>query len=196
MALSQAGKVSHSERVSILGQYPVTVWLTGLSGAGKTTLATGLEKALIEGQRACFVLDGDIVRAGLSRDLGFGADDRHENIRRVAEVARLMNEAGLIVICALISPYRADRDRAREIVGADRFVEIYLDAPLDICERRDPKGLYRKARRGEIADFTGVSAPYEPPVAPAAVVHTAQLGVEQCIQQLVGVLGPRINPRS
>jgi adenylyl-sulfate kinase len=192
MTPSQLAKVSQSDRNAILGQQPATVWLTGLSGAGKTTLATALEKALIQARHLCFVLDGDQVRTGLSRDLGFGADDRHENIRRAAEVARLMNDAGLIVITAFISPYRADRDTARRIIGSDRFVEVYLDAPLEVCERRDPKGLYRKARRGEIPDFTGISAPYEPPADPAAVVHTAQLGVDKCVSQLLDILSSRI----
>jgi adenylyl-sulfate kinase len=177
-------KVSVDERAGLLGQHPRTVWLTGLSAAGKTTLAVQLDKALIEAKRPCFMLDGDNVRAGLNSDLGFGPDDRHENIRRVAEVASLMNDAGLIVISAFISPYRADRELARRIIGDARFVEVFVDAPLEVCERRDPKGLYRKARRGEIAEFTGISAPYEPPEHPAAVMRTATRSIDECVADL------------
>jgi adenylylsulfate kinase len=187
------GKIPHAERAKLLGQRPVTVWLTGLSGAGKTTLAIELDQALVKAGRPCFMLDGDNMRAGLCRDLGFGPEDRHENIRRVAEVARLMNDAGLIVISAFISPYRSDRAMARDIVGADRFIEVYLDAPLEVCERRDPKGLYRKARRGEIPDFTGISAPYEAPTASAAVVHSAERSIDECAQQLLQLLTSRID---
>lgn len=184
--------VPQSRRAAIPGQHPVTVWLTGLSGAGKSTLAVALNKALAESGRACSVLDGDIVRAGLNRDLGFGRDDRRENIRRVAEVARLMNDAGVVVISAFISPYRADRSMARDIIGAERFVEVYVEAPLDVCERRDPKGLYRKARRGEIPDFTGITAPYEAPEAPAATVDTANRSVEQCAAALFQMVIARL----
>jgi adenylylsulfate kinase len=137
------------------------------------------------------MLDGDNVRAGINRDLGFGPDDRRENIRRMAEVAGLMNDAGLIAITAFISPYRADREMARQIIGAARFVEVYLDAPLEVCEQRDPKGLYRKARKGEIAEFTGVSAPYEPPEHAAVVLHTAAATVDACVEQLLGELLPK-----
>ncbi len=188
----RAGKVPQSRRAAILGQQPVTVWLTGLSGAGKSTLAIELEKALIDAGRACYLLDGDNVRSGLNRDLGFGPDDRRENIRRIAEVARLMNDAGLVVITAFISPYRADRTMAREIIATERFVEIYVEAPLEVCERRDPKGLYRKARRGEIPDFTGISAPYEAPEAPAATVETENRSVEQCAAALFQLVVTRV----
>ena len=138
------------------------------------------------------MLDGDNVRGGLNRDLGFGPDDRRENIRRIAEVARLMNDAGLVVITAFISPYRADRTMARDIIGTERFVEIYVEAPLDVCERRDPKGMYRKARRGEIPDFTGISAPYETPEAPAATVETEDRSVEQCAAALFQMVITRV----
>jgi bifunctional enzyme CysN/CysC len=188
----QAGNVPQSRRAAILGQQPVTVWLTGLSGAGKSTLAVELDKALAEAGRACSLLDGDNVRGGLNRDLGFGPDDRRENIRRIAEVARLMNDAGLVVIAAFISPYRADRTMARDIIGAERFLEIYVDATLAVCERRDPKGLYRKARRGEILDFTGISAPYEAPDAPAATVDTANRSIEQCAAALFEMVISRV----
>jgi len=186
------GKVSGEERSSLLGQKPVTVWLTGLSGAGKSTLAVELERRLMDAARPCYLLDGDNMRAGISRDLGFRPQDRHENIRRVAEIARLMNDAALIAITAFISPYRADRRMARDIVGAGRFVEVYLDAPLEICEQRDPKGLYRRARAGQIADFTGVSAPYEAPEAPTLVLATGRRGVEDCVAELLALVQERI----
>lgn len=179
------GIVDLERRMRYLGHAPITVWLTGLSAAGKTTLAYGLEAALLEHDHACYVLDGDNIRTGLSRDLGFGPEARHENIRRVAEVARLFNDAGLIVITAFISPYRADRAMARQVVGAERLVEVFVEAPLEVCEQRDPKGLYQRARRGEIPDFTGVSAPYEPPEAPDIAVHTAEASPEACVAELL-----------
>jgi len=153
---------------------PVTLWLTGLSGAGKSTLAAALAEQLATRGVAHFCLDGDVVRAGLCRDLGFSAADRHENIRRVAEVARLLNLAGLVVICSLISPLQADREQARAIIGPEQFLEIYLSAPLAVCEQRDPKGLYRRARSQQLVDFTGISAPYEGPQAPALTVDSSQ----------------------
>jgi adenylylsulfate kinase len=188
----QLTTIPHSERASLLGQRPVTVWLTGLSGAGKSTLAMALDEALMEAKRPCFMLDGDNVRTGLCRDLGFGPDDRHENIRRIAEVARLMNDAGLIVLSAFISPYRSDRGMARDVIGAERFIEVYVEAPLEVCEKRDPKGLYRKARRGELPEFTGISAPYEPPLAPTTVVHTADRSVGECVEALFQLLISRV----
>jgi adenylyl-sulfate kinase len=170
----------------------LTVWLTGLSGAGKSTLACELKRRLADAGTPCYVLDGDQVRAGINRDLGFTPRDRRENIRRVAEIARLMNDAGLIVVAAFISPYRADRLMAREIIGSDRFIEAYLDAPLEVCERRDPKGLYRKARAGVLTDFTGVSAPYEPPVAPGIVLHTADSAIGECVTELLDLVNARM----
>jgi adenylyl-sulfate kinase len=140
------------------------------------------------------MLDGDNIRAGINRDLGFGPDDRRENIRRIAEVARLMNDAGLIAISAFISPYRADRRMARDIIGAERFLEVYVSAPLEVCERRDPKGLYRRARSGEIADFTGVSAPYEPPETPDLVLASGEQSIEACVAQLLAAVGARTKP--
>jgi adenylyl-sulfate kinase len=194
LALPTVGQVSAGERWRLLGQHPLTVWLTGLSGAGKSTIAAALERRLIDGATACYMLDGDNVRAGINRDLGFGPEDRRENIRRIAEIARLMNDAGLVVITAFISPYRADRQMASEIVGADRFVEVHVDAPLEVCERRDPKGLYRKARRGELADFTGVTAPYEAPQSPAVVLATALKPAEDCVRELLAAVSAKIHP--
>ncbi|RKT26213.1 adenylylsulfate kinase [Paraburkholderia sp. RAU2J] len=169
------GAIGTQDRMRIFRQRPVTVWLTGLSGAGKSTIAFELERQLVGLGHACYVLDGDNVRHGLARDLGFDRKDRHENIRRVAHVAQLMNDAGLIVITALISPMREDRAMARDIIGRDKFIETYLCAPLDTCVRRDPKGLYAKALSGEISSFTGVSAPYEAPDDPELRIDTAAL---------------------
>jgi len=180
------GRITSAERSSLLGQHPVTIWMTGLSGAGKSTLAFALEARLNQHRYASMVLDGDNVRHGLCRDLGFSEGDRRENIRRVAEVAHLMNEAGLIVIAALISPYDSDRRMAAEIVGKERFHEVHLSADLEICERRDPKGMYRRARSGEITSFTGISAPYETPDNPSLRLDTGALSIEQCVDRLQG----------
>jgi adenylyl-sulfate kinase len=188
------GKVSAPERAALLGQRPVTAWLTGLSAAGKSTLASELEKRLFEARRPCYMLDGDNIRAGISRDLGFSPEDRHENIRRIAEVARLMNDAGLIAITAFISPYRIDRRMAREIVGGERFIEVYVNAPLDVCEQRDPKGLYRKARAGKLPEFTGISAPYEAPETPEVVLHTAERSIDDCVSELLAIVSERTRP--
>lgn len=163
---------------------PLTIWLTGLSGAGKSTLAQGLADRFGRDGVPHFILDGDTVRTGLCRDLGFSAADRKENIRRVAEVAALMNRAGLTVICALISPLLEDRRMAREIIGAGRFVEVHVAASLEVCEQRDPKGLYRRARAGAIADFTGISAPYEAPTAAELVVDTALMGIDEAVARV------------
>jgi adenylylsulfate kinase len=170
-----AGAVSGEARARRFGCVPLTFWLTGLSGAGKSTIAYEFENVLIHHRQPCAVLDGDNLRHRLNCDLGFSERDRHENVRRTAEVARLMNENGLVVVASLVSPYRDDREDAKTIVGADRFVEVYVSTSLDLCESRDPKGLYRKARSGEIRGFTGVSSPYEPPSAPALTVDTATL---------------------
>ena len=186
-----AGKVSSAHRQTQFGHAPATVWLTGLSGAGKSTLAYELEKMLMDGGHPSFVLDGDNIRHHLNRDLGFSAADRRENIRRTAEVARLMNEAGLIVITAFISPLREDRAMARQIIGADRFVEVHLCTSASVCEARDPKGLYARARAGQIADFTGVSAPYEAPESPAFSIDTDALPIEAASRLLFNHLANR-----
>jgi adenylyl-sulfate kinase len=186
------GAVSSEDRQRLLMQKPLTIWLTGLSGAGKSTLAVALERFFITEGHVCYVLDGDNVRHGLNRDLGFSPEDRGENIRRVAEVAGLMNDAGLIVIAAFISPYRSDRALAREIVGVDRFAEIYLNTPLTVCEKRDPKGLYRRARQGSVAQFTGVDAPYEEPLSPALSIDTSICGIDACVDALAKHVHARI----
>lgn len=181
----EASLVKPADRSTLLRQKPVTIWLTGLSGSGKSTIARHLERALITAGHAAYILDGDNVRQGLNRDLGFSAEDRAENIRRVAEVARLFNEAGLLVITSFISPYREDRHQARAIIGGDCFLEVFVDAPLAVCEERDPKGLYRKARAGEIERFTGVSAPYETPEHPELTLATAELSVDEAVSRIL-----------
>ena len=190
----QRSRVAAAERARVLAQQPVTVWLTGLPGSGKSTIAHALERRLIDAGHACFVLDGDNLRHGLNRDLGFTPEDRRENVRRVAEAARLMNDAGLVVITALISPYREDRAMAQRIIGPERFFETYLAADDVACERRDPKGLYAKARRGEISEFTGVNAPYEMPTGPAVTLDTAGESVDQCVDALFAAVIERVAP--
>lgn len=187
-------RVTRAARERLFAHQPVTLWLTGLSAAGKSTLAFEVERRLIDAGHAAVVLDGDNVRHGLSRDLGFAPDERRENLRRVAEVAKLMNDAGLIVVSAFISPYREDRSMARAIVGAARFHEVYLDASLEACEARDPKGLYARARRGEIPEFTGISAPYEIPADPAIALRTEADGVDACATHLMRHVEPFLVP--
>lgn len=181
------GQVSAAERAHLLGQQPQTLWFTGLSASGKSTLAYALERALIDSGRACYVLDGDNVRHGLNRNLGFSASDRSENIRRIAEVAKLMNEAGLIVITAFISPMRADRSVASNIIGPN-FKEVYVNTPLAACEARDPKGLYAQARAGKLAEFTGVSANYEPPLQADFTLDTSNESLPHNLQKLLAWL--------
>jgi bifunctional enzyme CysN/CysC len=169
-------------------QKPVCIWLTGLSGSGKSTIASIVEKRLFAAGRHTYVLDGDGVRLGLNRDLGFSEVDRRENIRRVTEVARLLVDAGLIVIVAFISPYREGREAARSRFEFGEFVEIFVDAPIEECERRDPKGLYARARRGELVNFTGIDSQYEPPQCPDARVDTVAFNAEECADKVLGLL--------
>lgn len=178
------GAVSSTARERLLHQKPATLWLTGLSGAGKSTLAYALEKVMLDCGHCCFVIDGDNLRHHLSSDLGFSPEDRRENIRRAAEVAHLMNEAGIIAITAFISPFRADRAMAKEIIGESRFIEVHISTPGVVCERRDPKGLYAKARRGEIPEFSGVSAPYEEPLDPDLVINSEVYTIEEAAEIL------------
>lgn len=181
---------------ALVVQDPATVWLTGLPGAGKTTLAFALETRLLDLEQPCLVLDGDDVRNGLNRDLGFSPADRRENLRRAAEVARLGNSAGMFVITAFISPYREHREMAREIVGPERFIETYIATPREVCEKRDPKGHYAKARDGLIPEYTGVTAPYEKPMSPALIIDAGMLSVEECVAALLHAVAPRFNLRS
>lgn len=195
-----AGHVTRGSREKVLQQKGVTVWLTGLSGSGKSSIAMACEAALISSGRASYVLDGDNIRHGLNSNLGFSPADRTENIRRIGEVAKLFTDAGIIVFTAFISPYRADRDIVREIMAAGDFVEVLVEAPLEVCEGRDVKGLYKKARAGEIPEFTGISAPYEEPLSPELVVDTSRQSVEESAQTVLeyleakGYVGPAFSP--
>lgn len=182
------GRVTNAMRQRLFGQKPITLWCTGLSGSGKSTLAAALEETLIAAGNACVVLDGDTLRYGLNRDLGFSPEDRAENIRRAAEVAALFNDSGLIVIASFISPYAADRENARQIIGSERFAEVFVDAPREVCEQRDPKGHYAKARAGLIPEFTGVSAPYEPPLEPDLRLATDRSAVAELTATLMRFL--------
>jgi len=186
--VASASMVSRADRERLLGQRGCVVWLTGLSGSGKSTIARMLEAELACRGRLCYVLDGDNLRHGLNADLGFSAGERTENIRRVGEVAALFADAGLITLVAFISPFRVDRDRARACTSAGRFLEVFVDAPLSTCELRDPKGLYKKARAGEISDFTGLDSPYEPPVNPEITLNTVQLDPVAAVKTIIGRL--------
>ena len=187
----QATDVTREARAAIKGQAPAVVWFTGLSGAGKSTVANLLERRLHALGRHTLLLDGDNVRHGLNRDLGFSPADRAENVRRVAEAAKLLADAGLIVLTAFISPYRAERDAARALLSGGEFIEVFVDAPLHLAESRDAKGLYAKARAGEIKDFTGVSSPYEPPLAPELRLDTSALSAEQAVEAVLAELDRR-----
>lgn len=181
----QAGKTSHADRCRVLGQNGLVAWFTGLSGSGKSTIAVEVEYELNRLGRAVYLLDGDNVRHGLNADLGFSQSDRDENIRRIAEVAALFKDAGLIVLVCFISPFRRMREFAREKAGVNGFLEIYVRAALATCAARDPKSLYKRAMSGEISDFTGISSPYEEPVAPELVLDTDCLTVEQSTRRVV-----------
>jgi adenylyl-sulfate kinase len=178
-------KITLSERERRNGHGGCVLWLTGLSAAGKSTVANELEVELFRRGRQVFVLDGDRVRHGLCRDLGFSPDDRQENVRRVGEVAKLFAEAGFICITAFISPYRADRSLAREMMAEGKFFEVFVNAPLAVCEARDPKGLYAKAREHKIKNFTGISAPYQPPLNPEIELRTDKLTVAEAVAKVV-----------
>jgi adenylylsulfate kinase len=179
------GDINKEHRDALLKQKGVILWFTGLSGSGKSTTAVALEKALYEAGHAGYRLDGDNIRHGLNKDLGFAPEDRTENIRRIGEVAALMADAGLIVMASFISPYRKDRDAIREIVPQDAFAEVYVKVKLETAEDRDPKGLYKKARAGEIPEFTGISAPYEEPETPELTIDTDELSVEESVKGIM-----------
>jgi len=179
------GKITPDERAKQNQHSGCVVWLTGLSAAGKSTIATELERELFSQGKHAYVLDGDNMRHGLCSDLAFSPEDRKENIRRIGEVAKLFSDAGFVCITAFISPYRSDRDLARKIASEGKFVEVYLNVPVEICEQRDPKGLYVKARAGTISEFTGISAPYEPPLDPDLELHTDQLALGECVAAIL-----------
>jgi adenylylsulfate kinase len=185
------GAVTRDDREQLNGHKGCTVWLTGLSGSGKSTIAVDLEKRLCERGIRSYILDGDNIRHGLNKNLGFSPEDRTENIRRIGEVAKLFTDAGTVTLTAFISPYRADRDQVRALMRAGDFVEVYVDCPVEVCEQRDVKGLYKKARAGEIKEFTGVSAPYEAPNEPELTIRTSQQSVEQSALQILAYLEQR-----
>ncbi|MGO9324906.1 MAG: adenylyl-sulfate kinase [Terracidiphilus sp.] len=180
--------IDRKARAKLKFQQPLRLWLTGLPAAGKSTIANALEKRLYSAGRHTYLLDGDEIRLGLNKDLGFSEADRIENIRRVSEVARLLVDAGLIAIVSFISPYRAQRDHARSLFEPGEFFEIFVDTPLPECERRDPKGLYAKARRGELKNFTGIDSPYEPPVSPEVHLQTTLQTPDECVDCICRVL--------
>ena len=180
--------IDKKARSESLGQTPCIVWLTGVPAAGKSTIANALERRLFESGRLTYILDGDVTRQGLCRDLGFTEADRVENVRRVGEVARIMMDAGLIVIVALISPYRRERRDVRARVKAGEFIEVFVDTPVQVAEARDPKGLYKKARRGELKNFTGVDAPYEAPEHPEIRIETVAVQPEAAVDRIVAYL--------
>lgn len=184
------GEVSNIDRYRMLGQKGATLWFTGLSGSGKSTVAVALEKELARRGRLAYRLDGDNIRLGINKNLGFSAEDRKENIRRIGEIAKLFVDAGVIALTSFISPYRADRDAARathEAAGMD-FIEVYVDCPLEEAEKRDPKGLYKKARAGQIKNFTGIDDPYEAPEKPELVLKTADMTLEDEVQAVLKLM--------
>ena len=182
------GKITKVDRVNLLNQKGVTIWLTGLSGSGKSTIAVELEHALIENRHQAYILDGDNIRHGLNKNLGFSPEDRTENIRRIGEVAKLFTDVGIITITAFLSPYREDRDAVRRLLSDGEFIEVYVKCPLDVCEERDTKGLYKKARAGEVKDFTGISAPYEEPLNPELTIDSSKLTVEELTRAVLNYL--------
>jgi adenylylsulfate kinase len=182
-------QITRTDREKINGHRGVTLWFTGIPASGKSTLAVALEQKLHNRNCRTYILDGDNIRHGLNKDLGFSPKDRNENIRRIGEVAHLLRDAGIINMVAFISPYRSDRQMARDLSGNDSsFIEVYVDCPVEICETRDPKGMYKKARDGVIKEFTGVSAPYEFPESPEIHLHTGRYTVEECVGQTLNYL--------
>ena len=180
--------LSRSDRESLLHQRGVMIWFTGLSGSGKSTIALGVERELYKRGLLCRILDGDNIRTGINAGLGFSAEDRRENIRRIAEVGKLFVDTGIITLAAFVSPTNEYRQMAREIIGEDDFKEVYVSTPLEECERRDVKGLYARARRGEVKDFTGISAPFEAPEHPALTIDTSQQPLEKSVMQVVDLV--------
>ncbi len=182
------GKITKEDREKLLNQKGLTIWLTGLSGSGKSTIAVELEHALIENTHQAYILDGDNIRHGLNKNLGFSPEDRTENIRRIGEVTKLFTEANIITIAAFVSPYREDRRNVRKLLGHGEFIEIYVKCSLEVCEARDTKGLYKKARAGEVKDFTGISAPYEEPLNSELTVDSSKLSVEESTRVILNYL--------
>ena len=180
--------ITKEKRLTLLNQKPCILWFTGLSGSGKSTIANAVELELFKRGRKTYLLDGDNVRHGLNKDLGFSEQDRIENIRRIGEVAKLFVDSGLIVLTAFISPFKSDRQIARSLVKYDEFIEVFIDTPLEVCEQRDPKGLYKKARDGAIKNFTGISSPYEAPEDPQIHIKTDEHSIQECVDIVINYL--------
>ncbi len=180
--------MTRQDKEHLLGQRGMMIWFTGLSGSGKSTVALGVERELHQRGLLCRILDGDNIRTGINAGLGFSAEDRHENIRRIAEVGKLFVDTGIITLAAFVSPTNEYRQLARDIIGADDFFEVYISTPLEECERRDVKGLYARARRGEVKDFTGISAPFEVPTAPALTIDTSRQPLDVSVRQVVELI--------
>lgn len=187
--------MTRGDKEALLGQHSLMVWFTGLSGSGKSTIAIALERELHQRELLCRILDGDNIRSGINNNLGFSEADRVENIRRIAEVSKLFVDTGIITIAAFISPSNDIREMAADIIGRDDFVEVYVSTPIEECERRDVKGLYAKARRGEIKNFTGISAPFEAPEHPALTLDTSVLSLEESVHKLLELILPRIQKK-
>lgn len=183
---------SRSDKERQLGQRGATIWFTGLSGSGKSTIAIALEERLSREGILCRILDGDNIRTGINRGLGFSEEDRRENIRRIAEVCKLFTDTGIVTLAAFVSPTNELRELAREIIGDEDFIEVYVSTPLEECERRDVKGLYAKARRGEIRDFTGITSPFEVPVKPTLTIDTTNRDIESCVDEVYNVIIEKI----
>lgn len=188
IVIPQVHDINKELRVEANGHPAKVLWFTGLSGSGKSTVANAVEKVLFAENKKTYILDGDNVRGGLNKDLDFSASGREENIRRIGEVSSLMIDAGLIVLTAFVSPFKADREKVRQTVGRENFVEIFVDCPLEVCEQRDVKGLYKKARAGEIPDFTGITSPFESPVSPDVHLHTDQESLEESVTKVINHL--------
>lgn len=186
-------KVSSEQRKGRLKQSPKLIWFTGLSGSGKSTLANAVEAQLFEEGYMTYLLDGDNIRTGLNKDLGFSDEDRIENIRRIAEVAKLMMDAGLLVVSAFISPFREEREMIAKLVGEENFLEVFVDCPIEVCEQRDVKGLYAKARKGIIKNFTGIDSPYEEPLHPAVHIHSDQEELNKSVQKVIQTISATIS---
>ena len=184
---------TRADKEQLLGQRGIMIWFTGLSGSGKSTIAIALERELSQRGLLCRILDGDNIRSGINNNLGFSADDRRENIRRIAEVGKLFVDTGIITLAAFISPDNEMRRMASDIIGADSFLEVYVSTPLEECERRDVKGLYAKARRGEIKNFTGISAPFEAPTSPALDLDTSKLSLQESVERLLDLIIPKVS---
>ena len=180
--------MTREDKENLLGQRGIMVWFTGLSGSGKSTVAWGVERELHRQGILCRILDGDNIRTGINNNLGFSAEDRRENIRRIAEVGKLFVQTGIVTLACFVSPTNDIRQLARDIIGADDFLEVYVSTPIEECERRDVKGLYARARRGEVKDFTGISAPFEAPLYPSLSIDTSRLSLEDCLQKVVQLI--------